>query len=52
PGPRPGAGVTVAVGAVLTAGGALLLARRRRHAAAAAMSTGPALREPEIPEQD
>lgn len=46
--------MTVAVGAVLAAGGAVLLARRRRHAAAAAatMSTGPVLREPEIPEQD
>ncbi|MEV1058581.1 MULTISPECIES: D-alanyl-D-alanine carboxypeptidase family protein [Micromonospora] len=54
PGAAPSAGVTVAVGAVLTAGGAVLLARRRRHAAAAAatMSTGSVLREPEIPEQD
>ncbi|MFC0097054.1 D-alanyl-D-alanine carboxypeptidase family protein [Micromonospora marina] len=52
PVPPPGTGVTVAVGAVLTAGGALLLARRRRHAAAVAMSTGPVLREPEVPEQD
>ncbi|MBC9006893.1 LPXTG cell wall anchor domain-containing protein, partial [Micromonospora aurantiaca] len=49
---RPGTGVTVAVGAVLTAGGALLLARRRRNAAAVALSAGSALREPEIPEQD
>ncbi|MGC4892624.1 D-alanyl-D-alanine carboxypeptidase family protein [Micromonospora sp. DT31] len=45
PGGRPGAGVTVAVGALLVAGGSVLLARRRRHA----LSTAAALREPKIP---
>ncbi|MCZ7437267.1 serine hydrolase [Micromonospora sp. WMMC241] len=52
PGARPGAGLSVAVGAVLVAGGGVLLARRRRHAAAAAMSTGPVLRGSKLPEED
>ncbi|MDG4800622.1 serine hydrolase [Micromonospora sp. WMMD980] len=51
-GTRPGAGPSVAVGAVLVVGGAVLLARRRRHAAAAAMATGSVLREAELPEGD
>ncbi|MFI7071585.1 D-alanyl-D-alanine carboxypeptidase family protein [Micromonospora sediminicola] len=52
PGYRPGAGLSVAVGAVLVAGGAVLLARRRRHAAAVAASTAVVAREGELPEVD